>query len=165
MYLVPNTLPDISTLIKKSDYDTKIREIENKYVSDTGFRSKLAQANLITKRNFDAKINEVEKHIKKLQTFDSGYFKGKNYFGEDGAQKYLVFQPIFIYFKISTINNNTNYVLLRKSKGSSDETIKPPTTSDNSLTPTLSYNLARKIRVKFSGSCLKQDKVNFIMEE
>ena len=45
-----NTVPDISTLIKKSDYDTKIREIENKYVSNTGFDSKLTQANVITKR-------------------------------------------------------------------------------------------------------------------
>ena len=90
---------------------------------------------LLRKEIFDAKINEVEKHIKKLQTFDSGYFKGKNYFGEDGAKKCLVFQPILRYFKISTINNNTNYVLLRKSRGSSDETIKPPTTSDSSLTP------------------------------
>ena len=73
-------MPDISTLIKKSDYDTKIREIENKYVSNTGFDSKLAQANVITKRNFDAKIIELEKNIKKLQTFDSGYFRCKNYF-------------------------------------------------------------------------------------
>ena len=39
-----NTVPDISTLIKKSDYDTKIREIDSKYVSDAGFGSKLAQA-------------------------------------------------------------------------------------------------------------------------
>ena len=45
-----NTVPDISTLIKKSDCDTKIREIENKYVSNTGFDSKLTQANVITKR-------------------------------------------------------------------------------------------------------------------
>ena len=65
-----NAVPDISTLIKKSDYDTKIREIENKYVSNTGFESKLGQANAITKRNFDAKIIEVENNIKKLQTFD-----------------------------------------------------------------------------------------------
>ena len=34
----------------------KIAEIENKYVSHSGFDSKLAQANVITKRNFDAKI-------------------------------------------------------------------------------------------------------------
>ena len=61
-----NSVPDISTLIKKSDYDTKIKEIENKYVSNTGFDSKLAQANVITKRIFDAKIIEVENNIKKI---------------------------------------------------------------------------------------------------
>ena len=37
-----NSVPDTSTLIKKSDYDTKIKETENKYVSNTGFDSKLA---------------------------------------------------------------------------------------------------------------------------
>ena len=57
-------MPDISTLIKKSDYDTKIAEIENKYVSNTGFGSKLAQANVTTKRNLDAKIIELENNIK-----------------------------------------------------------------------------------------------------
>ena len=51
-------------MIKKSDYDTKIAEIENKFVSNTGFDSKLAQANVITKRNFDAKIIELENNIK-----------------------------------------------------------------------------------------------------
>ena len=48
-----------------------------------------------------------------------------------------------------------------KSKGLSDKTIKPPTTSDNSLTPPLSYYYPSKIRVKFAGSCLKQDKIIF----
>ena len=48
-----------------------------------------------------------------------------------------------------------------KSKGLSDETIKPPTTSDNSLTTTLNYYYPSKIRVKFAGSCLKQDKLIF----
>ena len=56
---------DISTLIKKSDYDTKIAEIESKYVSNTGCDSKLAQSNVITKRNFDAEIIEYESNIKK----------------------------------------------------------------------------------------------------
>ena len=88
------------------------------------------------------------------------YFIGKNYSEEDGTQNYLVFQPIFRYFKINTINT-ANYVLSWKSKGLSDETIKPPSTSDNSLTPALSYYRASKIRVKFTGSCLKQDKVTF----
>ena len=57
-------MPDISALIKKSDYNTKIAEIESKYVSNTGFDSKLAQANVITKINFDAKIIELENNIK-----------------------------------------------------------------------------------------------------
>ena len=59
-----NTVPDINTLIKKSDYDTKIAEIESKYVSNTGFDSKIAQANVTTKRNFDAKIIELQNNIK-----------------------------------------------------------------------------------------------------
>ena len=44
-----NTVPDINTLIKKRDYYTKIAEIESRYVSNTGFDSKLAQVNVITK--------------------------------------------------------------------------------------------------------------------
>ena len=43
----------------------KIAEIGNKYVSSTGFGSKLAQANVITKRNFDTKIIDLENNIKK----------------------------------------------------------------------------------------------------
>ena len=43
-----------------------------------------------------------------------------------------------------------------KSKGISPESIKPPTASDNSLTPTLNYYDDFKVRVKFTRSCLKQ---------
>ena len=87
-------------MIKKSDYDTKVAKIESKYVSNTGFDSKLAQENVIAKRNFDAKIIEHENNIKKLQTFDSSYFNGKNYFDEDGTQNYLVFLLISRYFSL-----------------------------------------------------------------
>ena len=131
-----NTVPDISTLIKKSDYDTKIAGIESKYVSNTGFDSKVPQTNAITKRSFDAKIIELENNIKKLQTFDSIYFRGKSHFEEDGVQNYLVFQPIRRYFKIIA---NTKYISSWKSKGLSDETIKPYATSDNSLTVFIDY--------------------------
>ena len=55
---------------------------------------------------------------------------------EDGSQAYLIFQPMYNYFKTIT---NTNYILSWKSRGLSAEIIKPPTTSDNSLTPELSY--------------------------
>ena len=103
----------------------------------------------------------VENELKKLKTFDSSYFIGKSHFEEDGTQNYLVFQPIIRYSKINMVINDADFVLSWKSKGLSDETIKPPSTSGNSLTPALSYYHASKIRVKFTGSCLKQDKITF----
>ena len=56
--------------------------------------------------------------------------------GGDGSQAYLIFQPVYRFFKMVT---NTNYISSWKSKGLFVESIKPPTTSDNSLTPELSY--------------------------
>ena len=86
------------------------------------------------------------------------YFIGKSHFEEDGTQKYLVFQPINRYFKVIA---NTLYISLWKSKGLSTETIKPPSTSDNSsLTPLIDY-LGNKTRLKFNGSCLKQPKMQY----
>ena len=90
--------------------------------------------------------------MSKLKTFDSCYFIGKSHFEEDGTQNYLVFQPLNKYFKVIT---NTDYISSLKSKGLSTESIKPPSTSDNSLTPALNY-YGTKIRVKLTGSCLKQ---------
>ena len=55
---------------------------------------------------------------------------------EDVTQNYLVFQPISKYFKVIA---NTDYVSSWKSKELSAENITPPTISDNSLAPTLSY--------------------------
>ena len=40
------------------------------------------------------KQKPVEKELRKLEKFESSYFRGKNYIGNDGAQNYLVFQPI-----------------------------------------------------------------------
>ena len=128
---------------------------------------------MITKTNFDAKLSNlnrkitknktdhllVQNELKKLKTFDLSYFIGKNYFEEDGAQNYFVFQPLFRYFKLNS--NNTNTILSWRSKGLSVNAIKPPSTSNNSLAPTLNYYYPSKIRVKFTGSCLKQDRVIF----
>ena len=99
----------------------------------------------------------VENEINKLKTFGSGYFIGKGHFGEGGTQNYLVFQPMYRYFKVIT---NTDYILSCKSKGLFDESFKPPTTSDNSLNPVLNY-YGTKTRVKFTGSCLKQSKISY----
>ena len=55
---------------------------------------------------------------------------------------------------------NTDYVSSWKSKGLSAEIIKPPSTSDSSLTPAVSY-YGTKTRVKSTGSCLKQPKISY----
>ena len=84
------------------------------------------------------------------------YYCGKQYFDEASSKhNYLVFLPINKYFKLSSVANAADYVLSWKSKGLSNENIKPPTTSDNSLTPELNY-YGTKTKIKFTGSCLKQ---------
>ena len=55
---------------------------------------------------------------------------------------------------------NTDFVSAWKSKGLSAESIKLPTTSDNSLTPQLNC-YGTKTRVKFNGSCLQQSKISY----
>ena len=50
------------------------------------------------------------------------------------------------------------------SKGLSNESIKPPATSDTSLTPILNY-YGTKTKVSFDTSYLKQDKVIFNYEK
>ena len=87
--------------------------------------------------------------LNQLKNFDLSYFIGKSHFDEDGTQNYLVFQPLNKYFKLIT---NTLSILSWQSKGLSTENIDPPTTS---LSPSINY-VGNKIRVKFTGSCLKQ---------
>ena len=179
---VKNKIPSISNSVKKIDYDTKITEIEKKLIdynhdeyidssefntlATNVFNTRIAQTNLITKMDFDAKLSSlnrkitknksdhllVQNKLNKLKAFDSSYFIGKNHFEEDGAENYLVFQPMYRYFTIIT---DTDYISSWKSKGLSDKSFKPPTTSDNSLTPSLDY-YGNKIRVKFTKSHLKQ---------
>ena len=173
--------------LKKTDYNTKITEIEKKLTDQNHdkyittpvfntlaadvFNARLAQANLITAIDFNAKLLSLNRKItanktknllvgnefKKLKTFDSSYFIGKTYFEEDGTQNHLVFQPLNKYFKVIA---NTDYVSSWNSKVLSAETIKPPTTSDNSLTPAVSY-YDTKTRVKCTGSCLKQSAISY----
>ena len=75
----------------------------------------------------------------------------------DGFQAYLIFQPVHKYIKIIA---NTKYISEWKSKGLSDESIKPFPTSDNSLTPLIDY-YSYKVRVTVNGSILRQPKVSY----
>ena len=95
--------------------------------------------------------------MKKLITFYFSYFTGKCHFEEDGTQHHLILQPISRYFKMIA---NTKHISSWKSKGLSNESIKPPITSDNNLISLTDY-LGDKIRLKLGGSCLKQPIVTY----
>ena len=72
---VENKIPDVNSLFKKTNYNTKITEIEkkltdhnhDKYITTPEFNTlaadvfnaRLAQANLITKTDFDAKLSSL----------------------------------------------------------------------------------------------------------
>ena len=145
--LVENKIPSVSNLVNKTDYNSKVTEIENKLnnhnqkfnkLTADVFNARIVQANLIRKTDFDVKLSSLNRKVtsnktehllvlnelKKLKTFDSNYFIGKSHFEEDGTQDYLVFQPINRFFKVNMINNDA-YLLSRKSKGLSVESIKP----------------------------------------
>ena len=118
----------------KADFDNGVSSLDSKIAANK------------------TKNESIENEFKKVKTFDSSYFRGKSHFEEDGTQIYLLFQSINRYFKVIA---NTDYVSSWKSKRLSAESIKPPTTSDNSLTPELNY-YGTKTKIKFTGSCLKQ---------
>ena len=119
--------------------------------------------------DFEAKLSRINRKITEnktenvlvknewntLKTFDSSYFFDKSHFEEHGTQNHLVFQPVNKCFKVIT---NTDYISSWKPKVLSSESIKPPTTSDISLTPALSY-YGTKTSIKITGSCLKQPKI------
>ena len=118
----------------------------------------------MTKTDFDAKLSGlnrkitknkskhllVENELNKLRTFDSSYFRCKNYFDEDGTQNYYIFQPISKYLKVADVND-INYILSWKSRGLNDIKIKSVKTTNYFLNPRMS-----KIRIKFNGSFLNR---------
>ena len=134
-------------MVKKTDCNTKTTEIDNqlnnhnhdKYIDTSEFNkiaadvfnARIAQGNLIAKKDFDAKLSSlnkkitqnrtkhlpVENELNNLKTFDSSYFIGKSHSEEDGTQNYLVFQPMYRYFKVFSITQYVGYVSEWKSKG------------------------------------------------
>ena len=171
-----NKIPDVISLVNKTDYNTKINEIgitnydHDKYITTPEFNNlaaavfdiRLKRANLVTETDFDNKVSSldskiaanktknesIEDEIKQLKTLHLTYCIGKSHFKEDGAQNYLVFQSLNNYFKVIA---STDHVSSWKSKVLSAETIKPPATPDESLTPALSC-YGTKTRVKFTRS-------------
>ena len=126
-------------------------------ITKTDFAAKLSSLNKKITQN-KTKHLPVESELNKLKTFDSGYFMGKSHFEENGTQNYLVFQPIYGYFKVFSITQYLEYVSEWKSKGLSSERFKAISTTDNSLNTTLNY-YGTKIRVKITGDCFEQRKI------
>ena len=75
--------------------------------------------------------------MKKRKTFDSSYFIGKSYFEEDRTQIYLVFEPIYRYFKRVAGIGNGSYIYEWQSIGLSDGKINSIKTSNHNITPNL----------------------------
>ena len=114
---IENKIPSISNLATKAALTT----VENKIPGTSNLVKKFSQANLIAKTDFDAKLSGlnrkitknksdhllVKNELNKLKTFDFGYFIEKSDFEEDGVQNYLVFQPVYRYFKFIA---NTNFI-------------------------------------------------------
>ena len=94
MTAVENKFPSISGSVKKTNYDTKIGEIENKMIN-------------LNKKFLSSKTKDISivNDLKKLKTFDLSYFRGKNHFDEDGNQNYYIFQPISKYLKVAHVND------------------------------------------------------------
>ena len=84
------------------------------------------------------------------------YCIGKSHFEDDVTQNYLVFQPLFRYFKL---NIKTDTISSWKSKGLSDETIEPLSTSN--IGPKIDHYGSGKSGVKFILGYLKQAKVSY----
>ena len=84
------------------------------------------------------------------------YYGGKTYFEEDGTQNYLVFQPMYRYFK--QINND--YISSWKSKALSNENIAASSAPNNFLNPSLEH-LGTKLKIRFCGSCLKENAITY----
>ena len=141
-YATKTDLKNVITLITKTDFDDKLRSLNQKINSNK------------------TKHLLVEKELKKAQTLDSIYFREKSYFEGDGTQSYLVFQPMYRYFKIASGISSGNCIYFWKSKGLSDKNITAPNISDCSLNPQLIY-LGTKTKLEFKGSRVKQDKITY----
>ena len=102
----------------------------------------------------------VYNELKKLKAFHPSYFIGKSHFEDGGTQDYLVFQPMYWYFKMIPGVGNGSYIYYWQSKGLYDQKVNYIKTPNHSFTPNINYH-GTKTRVKFNGSCLKQDKVAF----
>ena len=136
-------------LVKRTDYNAKILDIEAKYFSSSDynqFKGEILDANIKekglfgkfdiywfkNKSDFDKKIATLvmkveleaeEDKITRLKALAFRCFRGKSHFEDDETQSYLALQPVYNYFKAIA---NGNKVTAQKPIELSGESIKHP---------------------------------------
>ena len=172
----------IEIKINDHNHDNYFTTQESNKLTLKNFASRLAQANLasktgianfVKKTGFDDKLKNlnkkatsnktkhvlIENELKNVWTFDSSYFIGQSYFGNDGSQSFLIFQPICK--AIRTISGLPSAIAEWESKGLSNQKINPTFILNHILSPKLVWMNNSRIRLKFEGSCLEQEKATF----
>ena len=119
---VEHKIPDVSSLVTKTEYATEITKIKNDYVTTTALDAR--HKDLVQKTYFDAELKKVNDKVSSNSTIvssyehklkqrentindlkrDASYFRGKDLF----ERNYLVFKLIYKYFKsmIDSTNNS-----------------------------------------------------------
>ena len=138
--------PKIDKILTDHNHGIYITTPEINKLTAENFPARLKHANLVTKTDFDDKLKNlhqrinlnitkhlrVENELKKVKTFNLSHFRGRNHFENDGTKNYLVFQPIYNYFRRTV---KTNQVVEWKSRELADEHIKIPPASSNVFEP------------------------------
>ena len=180
---VENKISDVSSLIKKMDYNTKISEIENKinehnhdkYITTPKFNTlaarvfnaRLAQEDLVTKRDFDAKLKKissivtskklkhllVENEVKKLNNFDAAYFWGRNCFEGNDGTQNSLVFLTMSKYFVLRVNQVSEW----KSKGLSNQPLKHQCTVGDTV---LSKAITPSYIVFKNGTLFYQNKNN-----
>ena len=132
-------------LVQKTTSESKLKKVDDKF-----------SANSSKKLSYGHKLKQREDTINDLER-DAFYFRDKIFFEEN----YLVFKPIYKYFKRVIDTNNIVYVHNWRSDWLSDgKTTALGTASSNDQAPILEYGGAG-IRLKFKGNSLRQNKVTY----
>ena len=96
-------IPNITGLITKSAHDKDINEIKNNYVTNFVLTSKLS--GYVPYTDYNLKILLLENELDNYSSLNR-IVLGKSYFGDDGDQNYLIFQPMSRYLKFETNSRN-----------------------------------------------------------
>ena len=115
-------IPSIIGLMTTAALNAKVIETENE-TPDTSHFINTQEFYRLTKLSLNARMKEAEKSLasktevtnaldlrdknrkkkkEKFRKFDSSHFLGKMHFEDDGVENYLVFQPVYKFFKMPT---------------------------------------------------------------